>query len=132
MAHWAEIDEDNKVTRVIVGNNEYSNEGYDWIVENLGGRWIKTSYNTRRGVYYNPETGEPDSDQSKALRKNYASVGMIYDESMDAFIYEQPFPSWSLDEETGTWFAPVPYPEDGNDYTWNEETQSWDLLVTES
>lgn len=108
MSHWAEIDDNNIVLRVIVGDNDHPDEGYQWIVENLGGRWVQTSYN-------------------KNFRKNFASAGMTYDNHRDAFIAPQPFASWSLDEETCTWKPPKPEPEDGI-YTWNEDTQEWESL----
>jgi hypothetical protein len=99
MAHWAEIDENNIVIRVVVGDNNELDEGYQWIMDNLGGRWIKTSYNTCQGVH--TEGGVP-------LRKNFAKVGSTYDEVRDAFI--PPYPSvgkkWILDEETCFWVAP--------------------------
>jgi hypothetical protein len=110
MAHWAEIDENNKVVRVIVGNNDDPNgdEGYTWIVENLGGQWIKTSYNGN-------------------IRKNYAGIGYSYDENLDAFIPPKPFDSWILNEETCKWLAPKPYPNDGLSYFWNESALDWHI-----
>ena len=108
MAHWAELNEENVVLRVLVGDNNDPNgdEGYQWLLDNLGGRWVKTSYNA-------------------TIRKNYAGIGYTFNEVLDAFIAPQPFPSWVLDEETCQWAAPTPYPEDGNIYTWDEETTSW-------
>jgi hypothetical protein len=108
MAHWAELDENNIVLRVIVGDNNDPNgdEGYRWIVENLGGRWLKTSYNA-------------------TIRKNYAGVGFYYSEDMDAFIPPKPYPSWILDEDTYQWAPPIPYPETGGPYYWNEEALDW-------
>ena len=94
MSHWAEINDSNIVLRVIVGNNDHSDEGYQWIIDNLGGTWIKTSYNTRGGVHlYNQEP----------LRKNFAIPGMIYSESLDAFIYPDPEDGSILNETTGLW-----------------------------
>lgn len=119
MSHFAEIDENNIVTRVLVGNNEHPDEGYQWFVDNIGGTWVKTSYNTRGGVH--TLGGTP-------LRKNYAGIGYTYDKTRDAFIPPKPFRSWVLNEETCLWEAPVPMPEDDQAYTWNEETQSWDLI----
>lgn len=111
MSHWAEVDENNIVTRVIVGDNNDPNgdEGYQWIVDNLGGTWIKTSYNGN-------------------IRKNYAGVDYKYDETIDAFIPPKPYESWTLNEDTALWDAPVDYPNDGELYMWNEETTSWQLL----
>jgi hypothetical protein len=130
MSYWAEINENNIVLRVFVGDNHDSNgdEGYQWLINNLGGIWLKTSYNTRGGVHYNPETNEPSADQSKALRKNYAGIGYVYDESRDAFYAPQPYLSWTLNEDSCIWEAPIPYPIDDKNYEWNEENQSWDKV----
>jgi len=87
MAHWAEIDENNIVTRVTVGSNDEPDEGYQWLVENLGGTWVKTSYNGN-------------------IRKNFAGKGSTYDEARDAFIAPQPSPDCTFDEETCTWVCP--------------------------
>lgn len=125
MAHYAVLDENNIVTNVFVGKNE-GEDGVDWEQYYNAKR---TSYNTRGGVHYNQETQEPSVDQSKAFRKNYASIGFSYDESRDAFIPPQPYPSWTLIEETCFWEPPVAYPSDGQNYTWNEESQAWELLV---
>jgi hypothetical protein len=89
----------------------------------------RTSYNTRGGVHYDPVTNEPSADQSKAFRKNYAGVGYTYDETRDAFIPPKPFDSWTLNETSCLWEAPVAMPDDGQQYTWNEETTSWDLIT---
>jgi hypothetical protein len=107
MSHFAELDENNVVLRVLVGDNNLPNEGYDWFVENLGGRWVQTSYNA-------------------TIRKNFAGVDFTYDEALDAFIPPKPFDSWILDEETCHWQAPVDYPQDGKAYLWNESAQVWD------
>lgn len=107
MAHWAEIDENNVVVRVLVGDNDSPDEGYQWLIDNLGGTWIQTSYN-------------------RNIRKNYAGIGYTYDQSRDAFIAPQPFASWSLNEETCQWEPPVPRPD--GDFVWDEETQSWESL----
>lgn len=111
MSHFAEIDENNVVLRVLVGDNNMPNEGYDWFVETLGGTWIQTSYNGN-------------------IRKNFAGVGYTYDEERDAFISPQPFESWTLNETTCRWQAPVPYPQDGRIYQWDEDTTTW-IEVTE-
>lgn len=110
MAHWAEIDENNIVLRVLVGDNDdpAGDEGYSWLMDNLGGRWIKTSYNGN-------------------IRKNYAGIGFFYDEKRDAFIAPKPFDSWKLNEESCTWKAPIPYPTDGEHYVWNEAEKDWKL-----
>jgi len=96
MAHWAEIDENSIVLRVLVGSNDEPDEGYQWLIDNLGGTWIKTSYNTFGGVH--AFGGEP-------LRKNYAGAGMIYDPIRDAFIPPKPEEegNWVLDENTCQW-----------------------------
>ena len=102
MAHWAEIDENNVVTRVTVGDNNDLDEGYQWLIDNLGGTWVKTSYNTRGGVH--TEGGTP-------LRKNFAGLGYTYDEIRDAFIPPKPTEGdWELDEETCLWVKIEPAP----------------------
>ena len=108
MSHWAEIDGENKVIRVVVGDNNDPNgdEGYQWLVDNLGGTWIKTSYNGN-------------------IRKNYAGIGYTYDEQRDAFIAPKTFNSWILNEETCCWEAPTPMPTDDKIYTWDESTLAW-------
>ena len=121
MAHYAYLDENNIVTMVIVGKNEDEAPG-DW--ETYYGA-KRTSYNTRGGVYYAPDTNEPGADQTKAFRKNYAGIGYTYDATRDAFIPPQPYPSWVLDESSCLWNAPVPYPTDGKRYSWDEDTTSW-------
>lgn len=94
MAHWAKIDENNKVIQVCVGSNDEPDEGYQWLVDNLGGRWIKTSYNTRGGVHLTGGT---------PLRKNYAGIDYYYDETNDAFIPPKPDPIVSLDGTVTDW-----------------------------
>lgn len=106
MSHWAEIDENNIVIRVTVGDNNDPNgdEGYQWLLNNLGGTWIKTSYNSK-------------------IRGTYAGIGYSYNEEEDIFITPQPYPSW---HRVGSfWQAPTPMPEDGKRYTWDEESLSW-------
>lgn len=98
MAHWAEIDQNNIVLRVLVGDNNDPDEGYQWLIDNLGGRWIKTSYNTREGIH--TEDGTP-------LRFRYAGIGSIYDEQRDVFLPPKPDESYILDEETLRWKAPL-------------------------
>ena len=124
MAHFAKV-VNGVVDQVIVAEPEF----FDTFVDSSPGEWIQTSYNTRGGVHYNPETGEPDG--GVALRKNYAGVGFTYDRDKDAFIPPQPYPSWTLNEESCLWSAPVAYPEDGQMYVWNEETTSWDVVTEE-
>ena len=121
MAHYTFLNENNIVTEVIVGKNE-GEENTDWEVHygNFRGQVCKrTSYNTSGGIH--KEGGTP-------FRKNYAGIGYIYDEQRDAFISPKPYPSWILNEDTCLWEPPVPYPTDGEQYTWNEEDLQWSLL----
>jgi hypothetical protein len=105
MAHFAEIDQNNRVLRVVVTSNNDVNEGYDWLLDNLGGTWVQTSYNSN-------------------FRKQFAGIGFTYNEEADVFIQPQPFPSWVLDEAFD-WQPPVPSP--GKDYMWDEDSLSWEL-----
>jgi hypothetical protein len=114
MAHWAEIDDTKTVIRVLVGDNNDPNndEGYQWLLDNLGGTWLKTSYNAN----------------TNGFRKHYASIGFTYDQELDAFIPPKPYPSWLLNTDDCTWYCSVPYPTDtpeGIDYIWNEESLAW-------
>lgn len=128
MAYYAVLDENNVVTKIKSAGHENDWNGeVEWEKE-TGKVHKRTSYNTKGGIHYNPETNEPSVDQSKAFRKNYAGVGYNYDKTRDAFIPPKPYESWILNEETCLWDSPVPYPEDGQIYNWNEETQTWDLL----
>jgi hypothetical protein len=106
LAHFAELDENNIVTRVLVTDSDVLNEGYDWLIENFGGVWIKTSYNAN-------------------IRKNYAGIGFTYDLERDAFIPPKPYDTWLLVEETAQWTAPIPYPTDGLMYQWDETLVDW-------
>ena len=126
MAHYAFLDENNIVTEVITGKNENEKRDgktVDWEVwyGNFRGQTCKrTSYNTAGNVH---------SDNTKnAFRGNYAGIGYTYDETNDVFIPPKPFDSWVLNESIWLWDSPVPYPSDGKDYTWNEETTSWNQL----
>lgn len=103
MAHFAEIDKNNFVVRVVVTDNNLPNEGYDWLVQTLGGTWIQTSYNHN-------------------VRKQFAGFGFTYDLEADVFIRPQPFASWSLDNNFD-WQPPIPMPE--GDYYWDEDSLSW-------
>lgn len=128
MAHYAFLDEDNVVTEVIVGKDEAN---FDWEAKYgmLRGQACKrTSFNTYGGVHYNHITGEPSVDQSKALRKNYAGIGYIYDVKRDAFYTQKPYASWILNDTSCLWEAPTPMPNDGQRYEWNESTTSWDII----
>ena len=118
MAHFAQIDNNNIVTQVIVvANEELLDNGVESEVKGVafcqslfGGNWKQTSYNAN-------------------IRKNYAGIGYTFDPARDAFIAPQPFASWVLDESTCRWEAPVPYPTDGKMYSWNEATLSWDEVT---
>lgn len=122
MAHFAQLNDENLVTQVIVVANAdtadqdgVENEaiGIEFCTNLLGGRWVQTSYNAN-------------------IRKNYAGIGYKYDETLDAFIPPQPFESWTLNEETAQWEAPTPYPDDGKRYSWDEATTSWVEIVEET
>jgi hypothetical protein len=93
-------------------------------------QWVQTSYNTHGGIYYIPKSNppEPDPDQSKALRANYAGIGYTYDSVNNVFYAPQPYPSWVISAPTWIWQAPVPYPDDGKVYYWDEATLSWVLV----
>jgi len=120
MSHFAEINKDGIVQRVIVAEQDFIDSG----VVGDANNWVQTSYNTRGGVHYAPNSSEPDG--GIALRKNYAGKGYTYDKTRDAFIEPKPsFPSWSLDEDTCQWKAPIPYPDDDKRYDWDEDTTSW-------
>ena len=113
MAHWARV-QGGIVTQVIVAEEEY----FQTYVDDEPGEWIQTSYNTRAGQH--DLGGTP-------LRKNYAGIGFSYDSTRDAFIPPQPYPSWTLNEDTCLWECPLACPDDGNMYIWNETDQQWDL-----
>jgi hypothetical protein len=117
MAHFAEIDESNIVTRVIVVADENEADGENWCNGFLGGTWKQTSYNTLGGIHL--LGGTP-------FRKNYAGVGDTYDASRDAFIAPKPYPSWVLIEDTCQWQPPTAMPDDGKMYAWNEANTQWD------
>lgn len=106
MSHYAKV-VNNIVTQVIVADQVW--------VDSLDGTWVQTSYNTQGGVHLLGNT---------PLRKNYAGIGYTYDAVRDAFYLPQPFPSWTLNEDTCYWEAPAPKPDD-NDYTWDEDAGEW-------
>jgi len=108
MSHFAKIDNNNIVTEVIVAEQNFINSGA------VGDSflWVQTSYNNN-------------------FRKKYAGVGDTYDSALDAFIPPQPYPSWTLNEDTCQWESPVAYPDDDKMYDWDEETQSWDEVTPE-
>lgn len=124
MSHFAQIDSNDTVTRVLVIEQ-------DVIDTELFGdpaSFVQTSYNTRGGVHYDPYTNQPSEDQSKSLRKNFAGIGFKYDRTRDAFIPPQNFASWLLNEETCLWDAPVARPTDGKYYDWDEANLNWKEL----
>ena len=125
MSHFAQLDTSDTVTQVLVIEQDVIDTG----LFGDPASFVKTSYNTRGGVHYDPETGEPSADQSKALRKNFASVGDKYDRTRNAFVRPQPFASWVLDEQTCLWNAPVARPQDGKFYDWDETTTTWKEIV---
>lgn len=121
MGHFAKV-VDGKVVQVIVAEPEF----FDTFVDSSPGTWLQTSYNTRGGVHYLPNSNEPSGQP--ALRGNYAGIGYTYDQANDVFYAPQPFPSWTLNNTTWTWEAPTPYPTDGKLYTWDEATTSWKVV----
>jgi len=128
MASFAKIGLNGKVIEVQSVVNEVLHDsngierediGIDFLTKLTGWAiWKQTSYNTQGGVH---------SSGGTPLRKNYAGIGMTYDETRDAFIHKKPFNSWILNEDTCLWNAPVAYPTDGKRYFWNETTKNWDL-----
>lgn len=123
MAHFAKVLNEN-VQQVIVAEPDF----FETFVDTSPGEWIQTSYNTRGGVHYNPETNQPSADQSKALRKNYAGIGYTYNRERDAFIPPKPYNSWILNEQTCLWESPVSYPIDNENYVWDEQNVNWKLV----
>lgn len=122
MAHWAELDENNVVLRVTVGDNNDPDEGYQWLIDNLGGRWVKTSYTTRFGKRIHPETNEELDEPG--FRGNFAGIGYTYHEDIDAFMPPKEQPSWVIDATNYTWVPPIPKPDSGM-WVWDETTVSW-------
>lgn len=137
MGHYAKV-VDGFVTEIIVAQQDFIDKYH------ADETWIKTSYNTYGGVHYEPTEGgnvstepSPSADQSKALRKNYAGVGFIYDSVRDAFYEPQPYPSWTLNETSCLWQPPISYPTDDRVYDWDEDayqadnTQGWVVYTFE-
>jgi len=131
MAYFAKLNNNNIVENVISINNsvitdangtEQEQLGIDFINQlyNTNDIWKQTSYNTYGGIHQLGET---------PFRKNYAGIGFTYDANRDAFIPQKPYNSWVLNETTCLWNSPIPMPNDGNQYNWNESTLSWDLLT---
>ncbi len=128
MSHFAKV-ASGVVTEVIVAEQSFIDTLPDKDV------WIKTSYNTRNGKHYSPNSDKEDS--GTPLRKNYAGVGYIYDSDRDAFYEPQPYPSWILDEDSCVWKPPVTHPNegatseeegDGKTYSWNEDSKNWKVI----
>jgi hypothetical protein len=109
MSHWAEVDENNIVIRVTVGDNNDPNgdEGYQWLIDNLGGKWVKTSYNGN-------------------IRGTYAGKGYSYNEEEDIFVAPQPYPSWT--RSGSFWQAPTPKPTEGGPWIWVEADLNWQII----
>jgi hypothetical protein len=127
MAHFAKV-RDGIVRNVIVADEEFINS-YD---DGEAGVWIQVSYNVFGGLYIDPETREAVENQEEMIsehpsrrRKNYPSVGYKYNKVLDFFYPPQPYPSFTLNNDTGLWEAPTPRPDDGKSYRWNEEELSW-------
>ena len=120
MSYYAKVDH-GVVVNVIRADDSF----FTTFIDSSPGTWIKTSYNTHGGVHYGPD-GNPDG--GIALRANYAGVGYIYNAQEDVFYAPQPYPSWTISAPTWEWKPPIPYPTDGNLYTWNEQTQNWDMV----
>jgi hypothetical protein len=114
MTHFAKIGGDSVVTDVIVAEQEF--------VDSQPGTWVQTSYNTRGGLHYAPDSNTPDG--GVALSKNYAGIGYTYVDGV-GFHPPQPYPSWTLNSDTYLWEAPVAYPDDGKNYRWDEDTTAW-------
>jgi hypothetical protein len=114
MAHFAELDENDVVLRVLVVPDNQEHRGHEFLSGDLGlgGTWVQTSYNG-------------------TMRKNFAGIGMSFDRKRDAFIAPQPYPSWTLSEQTCQWEAPVAYPTDGVMYVWDETVTNWKAIVND-
>jgi len=125
MAYYAVLDKNNFVIDMKSAGHEDDWDGEIGWFNELGIVHKRTSYNTCGGIHYT--NGTPSQDQSKAFRKNYAGIGYYYDSIRDAFIPPKPFPSWILNEQSCLWQSPIPYPNDGKMYYWNEETQQWNI-----
>jgi len=117
MAHFAELDENNVVLRVIVVSNADTSDVNGVEHEEIGVAFCK--------AHYGASTIWKQTSYNGNFRKHYAGIGYSYDQRLDAFIPYQPFPSWVLNEQTCLWDAPVACPDDGKTYLWDEPTQSW-------
>jgi hypothetical protein len=125
MANYAKV-LNGKVVKGMVAEEEF----FETYVDDSPGEWIQTSYNTRGGIHYQPNSNIPSEDQTKALRKNFAGIGYTYDKQKDAFIPPKPFNSWILNETTCLWEAPVAIPTadiQTKFYSWNESILNWEI-----
>jgi hypothetical protein len=126
MGSFAKI-QNNIVVKVIAAEPDFFNT----FVDDSPGIWIQTSYNTRKGIHYQPNSNIPSEDQSKSLRKNFAGIGYTYDVTRDAFIPPKPFNSWILNEDTCIFEPPVAMPttelEENQYYSWNESIINWEI-----
>ena len=122
MSHFAKV-KNNLVETVIVAEQDF----IDSLPSESGVTWIQTSYNTRGGVHYAPNSNTADG--GVALRKNYAGIGDTYDSARDAFYAPKPYPSWILNETSCIWEAPVAHPNDGKLYNWNESNLAWEEIT---
>ena len=118
MSHFAKV-KNNLVETVIVAEQDF----IDSLPSESGVTWVQTSYNTRGGVHYAPNSNTPD--EGVALRKNYAGIGDTYDSVRDAFYEPQPYSSWCLNESSCIWDPPVAHPNDGKCYEWDESNRQW-------
>lgn len=130
MAHFAELDENNIVIRVVVVPDEQENRGQEYLADDLqlGGIWMQTSFTSYGGKKVNPDTREIISDNH--FRYNFASPGFLFDKSIGqdgAFIPVKIFDSWKLNTSTCLWEAPIPKPG-GNDWEWNEKELKWESV----
>jgi hypothetical protein len=120
MAYFAKLGTGNIVEQIISINNAVITDSNGVEQEQLGVDFINKLYNTR-DVW-------KQTSYNNNIRKNYAGIGYTYDQARDAFITPKPFNSWVLNEDTCLWESPIPYPQDNNQYKWNEQNQSWDLV----
>jgi hypothetical protein len=125
MGHYAKI-EHGIVVHVSVIDEDYFEKNKETRYKD---QWVKCSYNTVNGVHINPETKKPSEDQSKALRKNFPSIGYIYDEERDAFIPPKPYSKFILDEEKCNWMPPIPVPDESKSWDWNDNKGEWEELI---
>jgi len=125
MAHFAKLNSNNEVIHVSVVDNWNITDGNGQEQESIGVAYLQSVHGVQEGITWK------QTSYNNNIRKNYAGIGMTYDAGRDAFIAPKPYASWILNETTCRWEAPVPYPTDNKLYTWNENTTSWDEVVTE-